>query len=150
MDIVGDINNRSIGHLYRHILERHTLYPILNLSINRESMIIGVASWVITRLIGRRQSDRHYLPPLKGKERAIHSMPHFEDGYHWRINDLWSCLFSNMSDAWSQWSIHKELAAYIGWYSRDIPVTASMPVTTFFINQATAKCSRGLKHTNPE
>ena len=55
------------------------------------------------------------------------------------VNDFWSCIFGNMSGTWSQASINKDMAVFIGKYVREIPATSSGTVTTYFIYSATTK-----------
>jgi len=52
-----------------------------------------------------------------------------------------------MTDAWSQSSIDKELAAYIGTWARNIPATASGTVTTYLIYKATMEFSSAIQST---
>jgi len=46
-DLVVVIYNHCIGHLYRQKRMLHSPCPILTMSINRATMIFGLASWVI-------------------------------------------------------------------------------------------------------
>jgi len=62
------------------------------------------------------------------------------------VNNIWSCIFGNMSGAWSKASIQKDMAAFIGRYVRDIPATSSGTVTTYFIYRATTKHSWAFYH----
>jgi len=62
------------------------------------------------------------------------------------VNDIWSCIFGNMSGAWSKASIKKDMAAFIGRYVRDILATSSGTVTTYFIYRATTKHSWAFWH----
>jgi len=57
------------------------------------------------------------------------------------VNNIWSCIFGNMSGAWSKAYIKQDMAACIVRYVRDILATSSGTVTTYFINRATTKHS---------
>jgi hypothetical protein len=62
------------------------------------------------------------------------------------VNDIWSCIFSNMSGTWLQASMKKDMAAFIGRYVRDILATSSGTVTTNFMYRATTKYSWAIYH----
>jgi hypothetical protein len=49
-----------IGHLYIQKQVRHTPCPILNMTVNSESKIFGLASWVTWVAIGCRHSYMRY------------------------------------------------------------------------------------------
>ena len=76
----------------------------------------------------------------------IPSLPHFENECQQSINEFYSCIVSNMSGTWSQTSIRKQLAVYIGRLARDILATASGTVTMYFIYNTTTKCSWAFYH----
>jgi len=57
------------------------------------------------------------------------------------VNDIWPCIFGNMSGASSNAPIKKDMAACIGRYVQDILATSSGTVTTYFIYRATTKYS---------
>jgi len=49
-DILTAIHNQRIGSLYGEKTRRHSYSPILKMSVNSVSTIMGVASCIITRL----------------------------------------------------------------------------------------------------
>jgi len=54
-----------------------------------------------------------------------------------------------MSGTWSQASINKNMAAFIGKYEWDILAISSRTVTAYFIYRATTKCSWAFWVTKP-
>jgi len=134
------IPNRSIGCLYRQKLLWQAPYPMLKMSVNGASTILGVASWVIRWMVGCSQLGRNYWMPSYAKEITIPSLLHLTNGHQCRVNDLWSWIFGSICDACSHTSINRELSAYIGRLARDISATASGTVTTHLIYNTTTKC----------
>jgi len=67
----------------------------------------------------------------------IPSLPDFDNKRQRSVNNSWSSILGNMSDASSQTSIKMMLAAYIGRSVGDIPVTASRTETIYLIHKAT-------------
>jgi len=87
-----------------------------------------------------------HSPPWCGNEAYSHAQPHPENERQQSVNDIWSCIFGNMSGAWSQSSIKKDMAACVGRYVQYILATSSGTVTTYFIYRATTKYSWALWH----
>jgi len=75
------------------------------------------------------------------KKQAKRSLPHVENDRQWSINNFVSCIFGNMSGAWLQASINKDMAACIGIYVRNILTSSFGTATTDFIYRATTKYS---------
>jgi len=82
-----------------------------------------------------------YWPSWFAKWAYSRPLPHHEIERQLSVNNFWSCIFGNISGAWSQVSIQKDMAALIGRYVQDIPTTLSGTVTTYFIYRATTKYS---------
>jgi len=57
------------------------------------------------------------------------------------VNDICSCIFTNIGGAWSQTFIKKYMTAFIGIFLWDILATSSTTVTTYFFYRATTKYS---------
>jgi len=75
------------------------------------------------------------------KQPYSRAQPHPENKRQLSVNNIWSCIFGNISGASSQASITKDMADFIGRYVRDIPATSSVAVTTYFIYRAITKYS---------
>jgi len=63
------------------------------------------------------------------------------------VNTFGSCIFNNISGAWSQASINNNRAAFMGRYVRNIPTPSSMSVTTDFFYRATTQYSWAFEYT---
>jgi len=67
------------------------------------------------------------------------SLPHHENERQQSINDFGSCIIGNMTGAWSEVSIYKDIAAFMGRSMGNIPTTSSGTVTTNNIYTTTTK-----------
>jgi hypothetical protein len=80
-----------------------------------------------------------YWLPQWWKQIGTHAIPHPEHERQQSDTDFGSCIFGNMSGAWSHTSTNKDMAAIMGIYLQNIPGLFSRTVTTHFINRATTK-----------
>jgi len=80
-----------------------------------------------------------YWHPLYSKQVERHSLPHPENERQSSVNNWRSCIFGNLSGAWSHVSINKWLAAFMSKWENDIPAIASWTVTTYYIYKGATK-----------
>jgi len=94
----------------------------------------------ILPLVHHRSFSTYQLPWC-AKQAYIFAQPHTANERQQRVNYIWSFIFGIVSGAWFEASINKDMAACIGRYVRDILVTSSGTVTTYFIYRSTTKYS---------
>ena len=74
---------------------RHAPCPILKMSVNGVSTIIGVGSWVIQVLQCGNNSQMELWQPFQLKQRTRHTLHHQETECQWSVNNIWSCILGN-------------------------------------------------------
>jgi len=90
-----------------------------------------------------------YWPPFLTMEEARCFLPHPENKRPQSVNDCCSCFLSNISGTWSQTSIDKKTATFIGQSVQDISAKSSQTITTYLIYRATTECCSAYWPTKP-
>ena len=93
--------------------QRHTPYPILKMSINRASMIVGRDYWVIWGAMSCGQSYTKDWPPLLEIEKIKCSLPYLDNEHQWSIKNCWPCITVNHSVMWPLLFIYISLTVFV-------------------------------------
>ena len=97
--LVEDSHLSDIGCVYWEKLQRHVRCRILTMIVNRASMIVSFASWVIYAPIGCRHPFIKYWQPLLAKTTATCSLRHPENERQRSVNSSSCCIFGNQGIA---------------------------------------------------
>jgi hypothetical protein len=91
--LVADFHLSDIGILHWQTKQRHAPCGILKMNVNRASIILSFASWIIYVPIVCRHPFMRYWHPLLAKTIGKYSLPHPENDRPQNVTSFSGCRF---------------------------------------------------------
>jgi hypothetical protein len=87
--------------------------PILKMSVNEVSIIVGCTSSFILGITDCKWSYTNYWLPVYVQQIVKHSLPYLEYVRQSRVNNCWPSVIVNHSAMWPLWSIYMILTSVV-------------------------------------